>query len=147
MPLATQAAYEADFYTWTQEQAQLLRTGRLDEVDVANIVEEIETLGRNEFSKLVGYYEAILVHMLRWEHQPNFRSRAWACKIAIQRLHLGYLLEDSPGLSSRKQDALKRAYSTARLQAIVGTGFAESTFPETCPYTLANVLTRPYDLD
>ena len=147
MPLATDAAYEGDFYTWAQQQGALLRTGRLDEIDRDNIAEEIESLAREEFRKLVGFYGAIMLLMLKWEHQPNLRSGALACKIEIQRIYVQHLLQDSPGLSSRMQDALDRAYRTARLEALVEAGFRKSTFPEVCPYTLDDLLERPFPVE
>ena len=142
-----QARYEDDFYSWTQEQGALLRAGRLDKIDLENLAEEIESLGRNEFDKLVSFYRLVLLHMLKWEHQPNLRSRSWAASIDIHRVHAQEVLDDNPGLKSRVDEALSRAYRGATLEAIRETGLRKSTFPETCPFTREEMLTRPYDLD
>jgi hypothetical protein len=156
MPLATKkptrtspdtASYESDFYTWTQHQGALLRAGRLDEIDRENIAEEIESLGRNEFDKLVSFYRLILLHMLKWEHQPNLQSRSWANSIAIHRLHAEEVIEDNPGLQPRAEEALRRAYRGARLDAIRETGLRKATFPDSCPFTLDEVLNRPYEFE
>jgi hypothetical protein len=157
MPLATKkpkepvpaarATYEGDFYSWTQEQGALLRARRFDEVDWENVAEEIESLGRDQFSKLVSFYRLILLHMLKWEHQPNLQSRSWANSIAIHRDHAAEVLDDNPGLKPRVDEALQRAYRGARLDAIQETGLRSSTFPERCPFALDEVLTRPYELE
>lgn len=62
---ASSKLYESDFYSWTQEQARLLRSGQLDALDVANIIEEIETRGRSERASLKSAYRLICSHLLR----------------------------------------------------------------------------------
>ncbi len=95
------SAYEHDFHSWALEQAALLRDGRLSELDVANIAGELETLGRAEFNSLVSTLRALTMHLLKWDHQPEKRSRSWALTIASQRLELSDLLKDNPGLKPR----------------------------------------------
>ena len=141
------AAYDRDFYTWTLEQAALIRAGRFEDVDRENIAEEIESLGRSELSKLVSFYRLILLHMLKWEHQPNLRSRSWALSIDLHREHALQVLQDSPGLRSRLDEALERAYRGVRLEAIRETGLSKTVFPETRPFTRDEMLTRSYDFD
>ena len=105
--------YETDFYTRTQQQGALLRAGRFDAIDRDNLAEEIESLGRSEFDKLVSFYRLILLHMLKWEHQPNHRSRSWAISIDIHRTHAEDVLRENPGLKSRLDEAFERAYRQA----------------------------------
>ncbi len=130
-----QARYEDDFYSWTQEQGALLRAGRLDKIDLENLAEEIESLGRNEFDKLVSFYRLVLLHMLKWEHQPNLRSRSWAVSIDNHREHATEVLEANPGLKSRLDEAFALAYRGAKRDAVAKTGLRRSTFPDTCPFT------------
>jgi hypothetical protein len=108
-PSPSGASYDGDFYTWTQEQGALLRAGRLDAIDRENIAEEIESLGRNEFDKLVSFYALIMLHMLKWEHQPNLRSRSWAISIDRHRDHAAEVLEANPGLKPRLDEAARLA--------------------------------------
>lgn len=141
----TGASYEKDFYSWALQQAALLRAGQFDGIDRENLAEEIESLGREQFSKLVSFYRLVLLHMLKWEHQPNLRSVSWALSIDVHREHAAEVLQDSPGLKSRLDEALERAYRTARLEAIRETGLHASLFPTNCPFTRDEVLTHPYD--
>jgi hypothetical protein len=157
MPLATKkpkqaapearATYRGDFYTWTREQGALLRAGRFDAIDWENIAEEIESLGRNEFDKLVSFYALVMLHMLKWEHQPNLRSRSWAISIDNHREHAAEVLDENPGLKSRLDEAFGRAYRRAKGEAIAETGLRKSTFPDVCPFTQDEVLNRPYEFD
>lgn len=141
------AAYDRDFYGWTMEQAAYIRAGRFAEVDCEKVAEEVETLGRSEFSRLVSFYRLILLHMLKWEHQPNLRSRSWAISIALHRAHAADVLDDNPSLAPRLDEALARAYRLARLEAIRETGLSATAFPAACPFTREETLARPYAFD
>ena len=146
-PEGKPVSYETDFYTWTQQQGALLRAGRFDAVDRDNLAEEIESLGRSEYDRLVSFYRLILLHMLKWEHQPNHRSRSWAISIDIHRAHAEDVLRENPGLKSRADEAFERAYRVARLEAVAETGLSKSVFPERCPFTRDEMVTRPYVFD
>jgi hypothetical protein len=139
-------AYESDFYTWSQEQARLLRAGVWKAVDRENVAEEIESLGREQFNKLESALRVLLPHLLKWDHQPGKRTRSWALSVKDQRLAFGDVLADNPGLKSRLDEALARAYRRARIQAAAETGLPEEAFPESCPYGLDEVATRELTL-
>lgn len=139
------AAYDCDFYSWSIEQARLLRAGRFEAVDRENVAEEIESLGREQFNKLESAFRVLLLHMLKWDHQPDLRARSWALSIKEQRIELQDVLEDNPGLKSRLEEALMRAYRKARLQAARETGLTEGQFPESCPYSPDDIAARPFE--
>ena len=94
-------AYDTDFYAWANEQAALLRSGRLAEADIANIAEEIETMGRAEKRELVSRLTILLVHLLKWRFQPNLRGRSWRLTIKEQRKEVLNHLADNPSLRQR----------------------------------------------
>src|SRR5712672_3721973 len=91
-PAAT--AYERDFYAWLMEQARHVRDGHWNAIDRENLAEEIESLGREQFSKLESALRVLLLHMLKWDYQPERRGRSWWATIGEQRLHLNDLLAD-----------------------------------------------------
>ena len=144
---AEQDGYTRDFYTWTQQQAALLRANRLEAVDATNLAEEIEGLGRNEFDKLVSFHRLILLHMLKVDHQPERQTRSWAISIANYRDSAAEILSDNPGLKPRVGDAVSRAYKYARRDAAAETGLPLKSFPEACPYTLADIRERRFPFD
>jgi hypothetical protein len=129
---------EQDFYAWTQEQAQLLRTGKLDEIDWQNIAEEIEDMGRSEKRQLESRLEILIMHLLKWQFQPNLRSRSWQLTIKEQRLRLEKLLQENPSLQGNLMEVIAKVYPLASLSAERETGL--SLFPEVCPYHVTEIL-------
>ena len=129
------AEYERDFYSWLMEQARLVREGRWDALDRENLAEEIESLGREQFNKLESALRVLLTHILKWDHQPERRSRSWALTIQGQRLEIENVLADNPGLRPRIPEATARGYRRARIEAAKETDLEESAFPETCRYS------------
>ena len=138
------AAYERDFYSWLMEQARHLREGRFEALDCDNLAEEIESLGREQFNKLVSALRVLLVHILKWDHQPSLRSRSWILSIQEQRLEIADVLSDNPGLKPRLGEAVTRAYRRARIEAAKETGLDDDAFPATCPYAFDELTSRAF---
>ncbi len=138
--------YERDFYSWLMEQARLLREGRFDALDRDNLAEEIESLGREQFNKLVSALRIAMLHMLKWDHQPSLRSRSWVLSIGEQRLEIADVLADNPGLKPRLGEAIARAYRRARIEAARETGLEEAVFPTECSYLFDDVIKRNFSL-
>ena len=132
--------YETDFYSWTQQQAGLLRQGRLGELDVVNILEEIEGMGRSEQRQLSHRLDVLLMHLLKWQYQPGHRSSSWEGSIKEQRLRIKKLLKENPGLKPKIPDTLGEAYEAALITAFKETGLSESTFPNLCPWNFDDVM-------
>jgi hypothetical protein len=131
----TKNLYEEDFYTWTQRQAALLRSGRIDQLDLENIAEEIETLGRSELSELRSRYKVLCMHLLKKILQPEKDGRSWTTTIVDQRESIAQLLSDNPGLKPKKAKAFLEAYAHARKVASSETGIQLDDFPENPPFT------------
>ena len=132
--------YDRDFYAWANEQAALLRAGRLSEADIANIAEEIESMGRSEKRELVSRLTVLLLHLLKWEFQPALRSGSWRRSITIQRIAVESHLDDNPSLKSMLGGALHEAYRVARLQAQDETGRPDATIPKACPWRFEQMM-------
>jgi hypothetical protein len=143
--LAGRTAYEQDPYAWSLEQSELLKAGRLDEIDAENIREEILDVGRNEYDELESALRVLLAHMLKWNYQPEKRSRSWEATIAIQRRHALRQVEENPSLKSRLEEALREGYSDARLLASGETDMDLQEFPEACPYSWDDIMSRPFE--
>jgi len=141
------AGYDNDFYSWSQEQGRLVREGRWNEVDRENVAEEIESLGREQFNKLESAFRVLIMHMLKWDHQPERRSRSWSVTIATQRVELEDVLADNPGLKPRINEAIARGYRKARLEAANETELGFKTFPETSPYSFEDITSRSFPLE
>jgi signal transduction histidine kinase len=136
-------AYDDDFFAWTQEQARLLRAGDFSEIDAANAAEELEDMGRSLRHQLRNRLVVLVMHLLKWQYQPVFRSTSWSSTIREQRQQIDELLEESPSLRSMIAD-LSRVYRRARTKAAGETGFLESAFPSSCPYTPEQILSEDF---
>lgn len=88
--------YEQDFYAWLQQQAALLQAGRLTELDINHLIEEIDSMGISERRELYSRMKVLLQHLLKWEYQPELRSNSWANTLDEQRSSLELLLRHSP---------------------------------------------------
>jgi hypothetical protein len=132
--------YEADFYAWTLEQAALLRDQQWTQVDLSNLIEEIESLGRQQRQELRNRLSVLIGHLLKWEYQSQHRSRSWLATLRIQRMDISELLEDNPSLKTYLEEALQKGYVKGVALAVAETNLPEQTFPHDCPYSLAEVL-------
>jgi hypothetical protein len=132
--------YDRDFYAWANEQAGLLRAGRLSEADIENIAEEIESMGKSEKRELVSRLAVLLLHLLKWRFQPSRRGTSWEALIANNRDQLEVHLGDNPSLKHLLPDALTQAYRYAARDAAAETGFDKATFPQSCPWTYDQIM-------
>jgi len=98
MTTSTATRYETDFCGWIDDQAQLLRSGKFAQLDIDNLVEEIETMGRSEKRSLESHLAVLLMHLLKWQYQPDYRSRSWMLTIQEQRIQVRNIIRDSRSL-------------------------------------------------
>ena len=132
--------YEQDFYEWTQQQAKLLREGALDHLDIINLAEEIQSLGKQQRQELKNRLGILLGHLLKWQFQPNKRSKSWFVTLREQRREIGYLLTENPSLKPYLPEALHKGYQSGIDLAVRETCLNDQDFPTECPYTLDQVL-------
>jgi hypothetical protein len=138
------AEYWSDFYSWLMEQAAHVRAGRWEALDRENLADEIESLGREQFNKLESALRVLMMHMLKWDYQPEMRSRSWVLSIEAQRLELDSVLSDNPALKPLVAEATARAYRRARIEAAKETGLEMNQFPEQCPYAWNDIVAREF---
>jgi Domain of unknown function DUF29 len=140
----TTADYEQDFYAWTREQASALRTHRPNAVDWQRIAEELESMGGSEQREMENRLRVILMHLLKWQAQPAFRSRSWERTLRTQRRDLERHLERNPSLRRLLPEALAEQYDGAVTEVIHETGLAESAFPAHPPYSIEQVTDQAF---
>lgn len=128
------SGYESDFYGWTLEQAAALRAGRFNDLDLAHLIEEVETMGRSEKRALESRLTILLLPMLKWQFQPGRRGRSWKLSIDEQRLQFQKVVKANPGLQSELAEIISDAYQVAVLRAANETGLETDSFPERCPW-------------
>jgi hypothetical protein len=142
MPAPT--LYETDFYAWTQMQADRLRGEEFENLDLPNLIEELEAMGRRERRELISRLTVLITHLLKWQYQPDMRSKSWQNTIRVQRRDIQAVLNDSPSLRATLSDFIALAYLAARTDAIEETGLLSPVFPETCPYSGEQILDNAF---
>lgn len=140
----TKNEYERDFYSWTLHSAQLLREGNFLEVDIENVAEEIESMGRRDRRLLVNRIAVLISHLLKWQHQPIRRSNSWKLTINGQRNKVFELLEESPSLKYELEKKIDNAYEKSILIVARETGLSSDTFPSQCPFNFEQYLNKKF---
>ena len=135
---------ETDYLHWLQTQVNHLRTGQLERLDRKQLIEELEGMSRSERRQLRNRLIVLMMHLLKWQYQPEKRSRSWSVTIITQRNDIKLLLRESPSLKPTLPMAFAEIYPRARQEAADETGLPLSTFPETPPLTLEQVLNEDY---
>jgi hypothetical protein len=136
-----QSLYENDFYEWVRTTVKQLQERDLTNLDWDNLIEEIESLGRQEKRELVNRLIVLLMHLLKWEFQPEKRSRSWLATIKIQRIEIAQHLKNNPSLKPYLNDAITNAYEIGILEAVKETGLSSQAFPTSCPYSWSEIIT------
>ena len=127
--------HDQDFHAWTIEQASLLKSKKLNEIDLDNLIEEIESMGSSERNQLQNRLKVLIGHLLKWQFQPTYRSRSWNATIEEQRLSVLGLIEDNPSLRSILEERIAKAYPQGVLLAVKETDLDKKAFPLSCPYS------------
>ncbi|MDB9526463.1 DUF29 domain-containing protein [Oscillatoria sp. CS-180] len=132
--------YDRDYAAWLSQTALLLREGKLEAVDIVNLVEELEDMGRSEKRALESNLEILLRHLLKYQYQPDLRSNSWRFTLLEHRDRILKSFRDSPSLKLYFSQIFAEAYCRSRQKAAVETGLPIETFPNVCPFAPEAVL-------
>jgi len=138
--------YERDFYAWTQDQAARVRAlgARNDGLDVENVAEEIESLGKSDRRAAESLLGQLLMHLAKLRFEPAQQPRAhWEAEVEEFRRELGRIFRDSPSLRARRHEMAEDEWRAltrraAREQARTG---------ERVYGVVAKLVDLPFDLD
>jgi hypothetical protein len=116
--------YDTDIVAWASEQAQLLRSRQWSALDIENLAEEIEDVGRSEKRALGSRMGVLIGHLLKWKFQPEKRSKSWSATIDVQRARVTDRLQQTPSLKYSLSDEmwLQHAWNDGLSLAIAETG-------------------------
>ncbi len=124
--------YETDFYTWLQQQAEFIRNGQIDKLDLPNIAEELESLARNERYKLGEHIQAVMRCLIKWKFRLDARDRECLGELVGQRADIERLLETSPSLSEDLPSIIAQEWKWGRKIFALETGWPKERIPEQC---------------
>ena len=132
--------YETDYLQWIETTVEKLHSRDYANMDWDNLIEEIEDMGRSERRSLESHLIVILLHLLKWQYQPERRSGSWESSIIEHRRRIKKALQESPSLKPYLESIFSESYIEAVKQAKAETGLPLETFPIECPYELAALL-------
>ena len=136
----SQTLYDTDYLQWIETTVEKLRSQDYVNVDWENLIEEIEDMGRSERRSLESNLIVVLLHLLKWQYQPERRSGSWEGSIVEHRRRIRKALKESPSLKPYVEDVFAECYAEAVKQAKAETGLPLETFPTQCPYELTEVM-------
>lgn len=140
--------YEQDFNAWIHHQVQLLKSGRLQQLDVKHLIIELEEMGKSDVRALESRLLILIAHLLKWQYQratlttqwQGFEGKSWRNTIIEQRAQLRHLLKKVPSLKREFSNAINEVYAEAVTIAAQETQLPNATFPPTCPYSMEQLL-------
>lgn len=130
----------ADWSAWIDQTTKLLRDRRWHDLDIDQLIEEIESLGRSERRAITSQLTRLLLHLLKWQYQPQRRSDSWLDLVTDDRTQIDLVIVDSPSLRNYPAEELEASYQCARRQAAKQTSLDLSAFPIACSYSIESVL-------
>lgn len=142
--MSTAELYDSDFAEWALKNAELLRSGRLEEADLEHIAEEIEDMARRERDAVQNRMARLIQHMLKWQFQPAKRSASWRRTILEQRFRIAGLLGQNPSFRPELEPWIAQVYDHAVRLASIDTGLPETAFPKNWPYSVEQTLDRDF---
>ncbi len=139
--------YETDFYAWTIEQSNYLKSGAWQQLDLSNLAEEIESLGKQQRQELRNRLGILLGHLLKWDYQPEKRSKSWRATIREQRREITRLLQENPSLNPYLSEAIAIGYEAGIDLVVRETDLDDADLSTICPYPTTQILDTDFPAD
>ena len=139
--------YETDFYAWTLEQSELLKQGDFKHLDITNLVEEIESLGKQERRELESRLGILIGHLLKWQYQPEKRSKSWKATIREQRRAVQALIRQNPSLKPYLTETIASAHESGLDLVVKETPLDYGDLPDNCPYSSEQLFDPDFPAD
>ena len=135
-----QSLYEQDYYLWLKKTQEQLTSRDFSHLDVSNLIEELADMGKSEKRAVESNLAILIMHLLKYQFQPEKCSNSWLFTIREHRRRLERLFKDSPSLKRYFTEIFSECYQDARELASAETGLPLETFPSDPPFTTEEVL-------
>ena len=133
MPTQIKTLYDQDFALWIETTVKQLKAGELQKIDVENLIEEIESLGKSQRKAVRSFLLKLLEHLLKRCYIPFPECyRGWEIEIRNFRRELKQEFKDSPSLKNFMLEILTESYQDALVN--LQEDYPEINFPDTCPF-------------
>jgi Domain of unknown function DUF29 len=115
----TQTLYDEDYYLWIKTTINQLRSGQFSVIDLENLLEELETMGRSEKRTLESLLIRLFEHLLKLQYWDTERERNqghWKGEIRTFRRQINKRFKESPSLKPYIFEIFDECYQEARLE-------------------------------
>jgi uncharacterized protein DUF29 len=136
--------YDTDFFAWTQETAAKIRECRFHDINLKALAEEIEDLGKRDWTEVNSRLRVIIMHLLKLDYQPEKKTDSWVNSISRERTELEGIFDFSPSLRAKALQQLPVTYVRSVREAARETKLPKATFPAECPYTYEQILDHDF---
>ncbi|CAD5938850.1 hypothetical protein PCC9214_01785 [Planktothrix tepida] len=136
--------YEEDYHLWLMNTIHQLQQGKLAEVDMVNLIEELEAMVRSEKKAIRSNLRILLIHLLKYKYQSEKRTNSWLFTIREHRKRLRDDFKNSPSLKRYFLDVFEECYQDARELTADETGLTVDTFPVESPFSQEDTLNPDY---
>jgi len=136
--------YDQDYYLWIMRTIELLNQKKFSELDLTNLVEEIEDMGKSEKKSITSNLRILLMHLLKYKYQSDKQTNSWLFTIVEHRKRLQEAFKVSPSLRRYYEEVFLDCYQDARELASAETGLSMQIFSEVCPFTPEEALNPNY---
>ncbi|MBV9385893.1 MAG: DUF29 domain-containing protein [Chroococcidiopsidaceae cyanobacterium CP_BM_ER_R8_30] len=145
--MQTTTLYDQDFYAWTQRQIELLQAQQWEQVDIDNLIEELDSLGKQQRQELRNRLGVLLGHLLKWRYQPEARSKSWRATIREHRQELRRHLQENSSLKPYLSEAIEIGYEKGLNLVDRETPLNPEQLPQSCPFSEAEIFEEPLELE
>ncbi|GJE60496.1 DUF29 domain-containing protein [Methylobacterium trifolii] len=145
MPPPADNLYGTDFYGWARSQARALSARDRAALDVGNLIDEVESLGRSQRHAIRSHLEVLIAHLLKFRVQPERASPSWRRTLRNQRREIAQRIARNPSLRAYPAEVLAETYRDAVRLACDETQLDAARFPQDCPFTLAQILDAGFE--
>jgi hypothetical protein len=144
MNMMREAANFDDYLIWLNSQIELLRARKFDQLDLEELIDELDDMGRSRKKELKNRLMVLVKHLLKCKIQPDHVSNGWLGTLNEQRTAIESLLDDAPTLVGLVPEYVQATYSRAQKEAVKDTGLPIAMFPPQLPFTPAQILDNSF---
>ena len=134
--------YQEDYQQWLDATLKLLCHRSFDSLDLENLIEEVEDMGKSQKNAIENNLIILLMHLLKYKYQPEKRidSNSWRYSVVEHRRRLLRAFKKSPSLRRYFDQVFDECYQDARQDAKTETQLPLNTFPQLCPFSKEEIL-------
>lgn len=122
--------HNSDLMEWAEEQSSLLKNREFEKLDIENIIQELDAVGKSEQHALYSYLVVYFTHMLKIKYQSGLICNSWLASCSNSKKGIKFILKRFPSYKKFLNEFYDEAYESAREKAHYETGIILSCFPE-----------------